>query len=124
MEIETLISQIKELESVNVKMIVDYDQVRNRVFKMEMTNTGHTSSVEFMFLERFVVMTYRGVDYLGDPRVRIISSGVHRIDVGNEYVLNKVHTKLANSVSLNITTAPEILDCTTTDAGELLRVRM
>ncbi len=70
------------------------------------------------------LLTYRGVDYLGDPRVKIISSGVHRIDVGNEYVLNKVHTKLANSVSLTNTTAPEILDCTTTDAGELLRVRM
>lgn len=121
MEIETLISQLKDLEGVNVKMIVDYDQVRNGVFKMEMSNAGHTKSVEFMFLERFGVMSYRGVDYLGDPRVRILTSEVHRIDAGNEYVLNKVHTKLANSVSLDNATAPEILDCTTTDAGEVLR---
>ena len=66
-------------------------------------------------------MSYRGVDYLGDPRVRIIASDVHRIDVGNEYVLNKVHTKLVNSVSLDNATAPEILDCTYTPAGEVLR---
>ena len=80
MEIETLIRQLKELEGVNARMIVDDDQVRNGVFKMEMSNQGHTKSVEFMFLERLGVMSYRGVDYLGDPRVRIIASDVHRIE--------------------------------------------
>ena len=124
MEIETLISQVKDLEGVNAKMIVDYDQVRNGVFKMEMSNQGHTKTVEFEFTERFGVMSYRGVDYLGDPRVKIISSDVHRIDVGNEYVLNKVHTKMVNSVSLIISTAPGILDCITTDAGDLLRNKL
>lgn len=124
MEIETLISQIKDLEGVNAKMIVDYDQVRNGVFKMEMSNQGHTKTVEFEFTERFGVMSYRGVDYLGDPRVKIVSSNVHRIDVGNEYVLNKVHTKMSNSVSLIISTAPGILDCITTNAGVLLRNRL
>lgn len=121
LEIETLISQIKDLEGVSAKLIVDYNQVRNSVFKMEMSNHGHTKSIEFEFTERFGIMTYKGVDYLGDPRVRILSSDAHRIDVGNEYVLNKVHTKLANSVSLDNKSAPEILDCITSAEGNLLR---
>lgn len=121
MEIETLISQLKDLEGVNAKMIVDYDQVRIGVFKMVMTNLGHTRTVEFEFTERFGVMSYRDVDYLGDSRVRILASDVHRIDVGNEYVINKVHTKLTNSVSFDKTTAPEILDCTFTSGGKLFR---
>ena len=121
-EVENLLHQIKDLESVKVKTIVDYDQVRNGIFKMEMTYNGHTNTIEFEFTERFGVMSYGGTDYVGDPRVKIISSAVHRIDVGNEYVLNRVHTKLANSVSLDNTNAPEILDCTTNVAtGELLR---
>lgn len=124
MEIETLISQLKDLEGVSSRMIVDYGQVRNGIFKMEMNNNGYTHTVEFEFTERFGVMTYKGVEYLGDPRVRILASDVHRIDVGNEYVLNKVHTKLAISVSLNKTTAPGILDCITTPEGELLRERL
>lgn len=124
MEVETLISQIKDLQGVKVKMLVDYDQVRNEAFKMEMTNNGHTKSVEFEFTERFCVMSYGGTDYIGDPRVKIRTSDVHKIDAGNEYVLNKVHTKLANSVSLDNTTAPEILDCTSTTAGEMLRIRL
>lgn len=122
MEVETLLSQIKDLEDVKAKMLVDYDKVRNGTFRMEMTNNGHTHAVEFEFLERFDVMSYRGVDYLGDPRVKIVVSDVHRIDVGNVYVLNKVHTKLVNSVSFVNDTAPEILDCTTEVAtGEVLR---
>ena len=121
MEIETLISQIKDLENVKAKMIVDYDHVRNGTYKMEMTNYGYTKTIEFEFLERFDIMTYRGTDYLGDPRVKIVTSDVHRIDVGKEYVLNKVHTKLANSVSLDNISAPEILDCTTSAEGVLLR---
>ena len=122
MEIETLISQLKDLEEVKAKVIVDYDNVRSGIFKMEMTNNGHTKKVEFVFSERFSVMSYKGTNYLGDPRVKIIASDAHRINPGNEYVLNKVHTKLAISVSLNNTTAPEILDCTTKVAtGEVLR---
>lgn len=123
-EIESLISEIKDLESVNAKMIVNYDEVRNGVFKMEMSNNDHTNVVEFEFLERFDVLSYGGIDYLGDPRVRIITSGVHKIEVGREYVLNKVHTKLAYSVSLDNTTAPAIIDCTTTSARGLLRNRL
>lgn len=122
MEVETLLSQIKDLEGVKAKMLVDYDKVRNGTFRMEMTNNGHTHTVEFEFLERFDVMSYRGVDYLGDPRVKVVASDVHRIDVGNVYVLNKVHTKLVNSVSFVNDTAPEILDCTREVAtGEVLR---
>lgn len=122
MEVETLLSQIKDLENVTAKMLVDYDKVRNGTFRMEMTNGEHTHAVEFEFLERFDVMSYRGTDYLGDPRVRIIASDVHRIDAGNEYVLNKVHTKLANSVSFVNDAAPEILDCTREVAtGDVLR---
>ena len=114
--------QIKDLEDVKAKVLVDYDNVRSTRFKMEMTHNGHTKTVEFEFSERFSVMFYKGTDYLGDPRVKIIASDVHRINPGNEYVLNKVHTKLANGVSLDNTNAPEILDCTTKVAtGELLR---
>lgn len=121
MEVESLINQLKDLEDVKTKVLVDYANVRNETFQMEMTNNGHTKTVEFVFLERFSIISYKGVDYLGDPRVKIIASDVHRIDVGSEYVLNKVHTKLAISVSLNNTTAPEILDCTTMlTTGELL----
>lgn len=122
MEVETLLSQIKDLEGVKGKILVDYDKVRNGTFRMEMTNNGHTHSVEFEFLERFDVMSYNGTDYLGDPRVRIITSDVHRIDAGQVCVLNKVHTKLANSVSFVNDTAPEILDCTREVAsGDVLR---
>ena len=103
---------------------MDYDKVRNGIFKMEMANNGHTNTIEFEFTERFGVMSYGGIDYIGDPRVKIISSAVHKIDVGHEYVLNKVHTKLAMSVSLNNTTAPEILDCTYTPAGQLFRTML
>jgi len=124
LEVETLLRQIKDLERVIAKMIVNYDEVRNSIFEMKMTNNGHTNSVEFEFLERFDVLSYGGTDYLGDPRVRIIASGVHRINVGNVYVLNKVHTRLANSVSFDNATAPVILDCTTADTGELLRNRL
>ncbi len=121
-EIDTLINQIKDLENVKMKMLVGYNDVRNGKYKMEMTNNGHTETIEFEFLERFDVMSYKGTDYLGDPRVKILSSNVHRIDIGMEYVLNKIHTKLANGVSLNNTTAPGILDCTAKVAtGELLR---
>lgn len=121
-EVETLLSQIKDLEDVKAKVLVDYDNVRSTRFKMEMTHNGHTKTVEFEFSERFSVMSYKGIDYLGDPRVKIIASDVHRINPGNEYVLNKLHTKLANGVSLDNTNAPEILDCTTKVAtGELLR---
>ena len=89
---------------------------------MEMTNNGHTHAVEFEFMERFDVMSYRGIDYFGAPRVKVVASDVHRIDAGNVYVLNKVHTKLANSVSFVNDTAPEILDCTREVAtGEVLR---
>lgn len=124
-EIETLIRQIKDLEGVQAKLIVDYDQVRNGTFKMEMTNNGHTKTIEFEFLERFDVMSYGGTDYLGDPRVKIIASDINHISVGNVYVLNKIHTRLVNSVSLTNTTAPEILDCTfKADTGELLRARL
>ena len=122
MEVETLLSQIKDLEGVKGKILVDYDKVRNGTFRMEMTNNGHTHSVEFEFLERFDVMSYNGTDYLGDPRVRIITSDVHRIDAGQVCVLNKVHTKLANSVSFVNDTAPKILDCTREVAsGDVLR---
>jgi hypothetical protein len=120
-EVETLLHQIKDLGTVKARMIVDYDKVRNGTFTMVMTNNGHTNTIEFEFTERFGVMSYGGTYYLGDPRVKIISSGVHRIDVGKEYVLNKVHTKLAMSVSLNNTTAPELLDCTLTPSGQLFR---
>lgn len=120
-EVETLIRQIKDLEAVKMKMIVDYDTVKNGVFKMGMTNLGHTKSIEFEFTERFGVMSYGGNDYLGDPRAKIISSDIYKIAVGKEYVLNKIHTKLANSVSLNGMTAPGILDCITTPTGVLLR---
>lgn len=124
LEVETLITQLKNLESVTAKVIIDYAEVRNCVFRMEMTNRGHTKTVEFEFTERFGVMSYGGTDYIGDPRVRIRASDVHKIDVGNEYLLNKVHTKLANSVSLDNTTAPNILDCTAAPTGELLRNRI
>lgn len=122
MEIEKLINQIKDLESVKAKVLVDYDDVRNGTFKMEMTNGGHTKTIVFEFWERFSIMYYSGDDYLGDPRIKIITSDVHRINVGNEYVLNKVHTKLANSVSLDNDTAPDVLDCTVKVAtGKTLR---
>lgn len=124
LEMETQITQLKNLESVTAKVIIDYAEVRNFVFRMEMTNRGHNKTVEFEFTERFGVMSYGGTDYLGDPRVRIRTSDVHKIDVGNEYLLNKVHTKLANSVSLDNTTAPNILDCTLAPTGELLRNRV
>ena len=121
-EVETLLRQIKDLEGVKAKMLVDYDKVRNGIFRMEMTNNGHTHAVEFEFLERFDVMSYRGSDYLGDPRVKIVASDVHRIDAGQVCVLNKVHTKLANSVSFSNDTAPEILDCTReVTTGDVLR---
>ena len=123
-EVENLIGQIKNLEGVNTKMIVDYEEVRNTAFKMEMTNNGHTRTVKFEFWDRFDVMSYSGNDYYGDPQVKILSSDVNRIDVGKLYALNKVHTKLSNSVSLNSNTAPNILDCTEkVDSGELLMAR-
>ena len=123
-EVENLIGQIKNLEGVNTKMIVDYEEVRNTAFKMEMTNNGHTRTVKFEFWDRFDVMSYSGNDYYGDPQVKILSSDANRIDVGKLYALNKVHTKLSNSVSLNSNTAPNILDCTLeVDSGQLLRTR-
>lgn len=111
-EVETLLRQIEDLKGVKAIILVDYDKVRNGEFRMEMTNNGHKRAVKFVFLERFDVMSYRGADYLGDPRVKILASDVRKIDVGQVYVLNKVHTKLANSVSFVHDTAPDILDCT------------
>lgn len=124
-EVVNLIDQIGKLEEVNTRMIVDYNEVRCTIFKMEMTNNGHLSTVKFEFWDRFDIMSYAGNDYLGDPHVKIISSDVNRIVVGKQYTLNKVHTKLANSVSLTSETSPHILDCTAKDiTGELLRNRL
>ena len=89
---------------------------------MEMMNNNHTSSVTFEFCDRFDVMSYEGINYYGNPKVKIISSNVDKIKKDKLYVLNKVHTIMLNSLSLVKNTAPDILDCTKEiSSGSLLR---
>ena len=122
LEVDTLCRQIKKLESVKVRMLVDYDKVRTEKFQMEMMNNNHTSSVTFEFCDRFDVMSYEGINYYGNPKVKIISSNVDKIKKDKLYVLNKVHTIMLNSLSLVKNTAPDILDCTKEiSSGSLLR---
>ena len=111
-ELKESISQLEAISKVTKDVIVDEQNVHVSQFRMEIMNGEFVAYANFAFLGIWDKVCFEGVDYYGNPKVRVLltSDGIKvKAIVG----LNALHHAVANAVSLNKETAPAPISCIT-----------
>lgn len=111
-ELKESIEQLEAISKAEKTVIVDEQNVHVTTYKMEMHNGEYVSYAEFVFLGVWDKVSYEGVEYYGNPQVRVLrkSENVRTKDIAG---LNNLHHAVGNALSLNKETAPKCKDCVT-----------
>ena len=109
-ELMESIAQLEALSKTTKEVLVDADKVHVVSYRMEMHNEDHVAFADFAFLGIWDKVCYAGIDYYGNPLVRVLgkSDGVKVKDIVG---LNNLHHAVENAVSLNEETAPKAFEC-------------
>lgn len=111
-ELKESIEQLEAISKAEKTVIVDEQNVHVTTYKMEMHNGEYVSYAEFVFLGVWDKVSYEGVEYYGNPQVRVLrkSENVRTKDIVG---LNNLHHAVSNAINLNKETAPKCKDCVT-----------
>lgn len=111
-ELKESIEQLEAISKAEKIVIVDEQNVHVTTYKMEMHKDGYVSFAEFVFLGVWDKVSYEGVEFYGNPKVRVLrkSENVRTKDIAG---LNKLRHSVSNAISLNKETAPKCIDCIT-----------
>lgn len=111
-ELKESIDQLEAISKAEKTVMVDEQNVHVTTYKMEMHNGEYVSFAEFVFLGVWDKVSYEGVEYYGNPKVRVLrkSENVRTKDIAG---LNNLHHSVSNAISLNKETAPKCIDCIT-----------
>lgn len=109
-ELKESIEQLETINKVEKELLVGSDKVHVVTYKMEMVNGAFTSFAEFNFLGVWDKVIYNGVEYYGNPKVKVVSTSAN-VTVKSIAGLNNLHHSVANAISLNASTAPKCRDC-------------
>ena len=111
-ELKESIEQLEAISKAEKTVIVNEQNVHVTTYKMEMHKDGYVSYAEFVFLGVWDKVSYEGVEYYGNPQVRVLrkSENVRTKDIAG---LNNLHHAVRNAISLIKETAPKCKDCVT-----------
>ena len=111
-ELKESIEQLEAISKAEKTVMVDEQNVHVTAYKMEMHKDEYVSYAEFVFLGVWDKVSYEGVEYYGNPKVRVLrkSENVRTKDIAG---LNNLHHAVSNAISLNKETAPKCKDCVT-----------
>lgn len=109
-ELKESISQLESISKTTKDIIVDADKVHIVTYRMKMQNGDYCASADFVFLGIWDKVCYDGIDYYGNPKVRVLSKseGVNTKDIVG---LNSLHHAVYNAISLNKEAAPNPFEC-------------
>ena len=109
-ELKESITQLEAISKASKEVIVDEEKVHVKTYRMEIHNDFHVASADFAFLGVWDKVSYEGVDYYGNPKVRVLSK-TEGVDVKDVVGLNNLHHAVYNAVNLNKEAAPIPFNC-------------
>ena len=110
-ELDSLIKEIGDLTKIEKQILVNTDNIRNTLYELKVSNNGHESKMEILFLEKFYLYKYNNNYYFSNPIIEIKESTFQNYEVGRNKKLKAIYSFLYNKVSLNSRTAPFITNC-------------
>ena len=111
-ELEMSIRDIENLSKITGGVVVDYQDVRNKEFRIKMDKDGVFYEIIIKFNERLYRYEYEGKVYYNSAKVNVISSTIHGIDC-KEYGLRKLYKKMCQKIYGGTHAAPSMTDCLT-----------
>lgn len=109
-ELEQVIRDIEELQTIEKKVYVDYNDVRTKEYKMVVKKDAVEINTDILFLEQYVGFTTDGGEFKMNPKVFVRSSSTNKIQ-SKEWGLTMLFKEMCNRAGHNTATKPALEDC-------------
>jgi len=119
-ELGRLINCCERLSAISRTNVVTADMTHNEICRITVSHNGHTAEATFIFNEIMVCYEMGGVEYITNPRIKVLTCSSDASFVGKEKGLAIVYSDLYNSVSLNASTCPKLKTVLYKPDGSLL----
>lgn len=118
-ELEQVIRDIEELQTIEKKVYVAYDDVRTKEYKMVVKKDAVEVKTDILFLEQYVGFTTDGGEFKMNPKVKVFFSSTDKIKC-KEWGLTKLFKEMCNRAGHNAATKPALEDCIFDASGNKL----
>lgn len=118
-ELEQVIKDIEELQTIEKKVYVDYNDVRTKEYKMVVKKDAVEINTDILFLEQYVGFTTDGGEFKMKPKVFVRSSSTNKIQ-SKEWGLTMLFKEMCNRAGHNAATKPALEDCILDASGNKL----